>query len=186
MQNDLRSEDTPRHPANEIRVCPVAREAPTAPATEAPFPAISWQPSLAPAFARLVWLILLVGSGAAIATGWHLKPDPRGHSTHEQLGLTPCGFYLTTGLPCPTCGATTAFAWVIHGHPWMGLKTHPFGAISAFATVALLGMSLVGIVTAGVPAIRLSRRSSFGLALAIMTLILGSWLYKLVVMTAAR
>lgn len=186
MHSDLRPDDISNPNTRESCVCSPRRDDRTAPAHAAPVPRISWQHSLEPAFARFVWLILLVGSTAALVTAWHVSPDPRGHSTHEQLGLSPCGFYLTTGYPCPTCGATTAFAWVVHGHPLMGLATHPFGALLAFAAIALLGVSLAGIVTAGVPAMRLSRRSSFGLALIIMALILGSWLYKLIVMMAAR
>jgi hypothetical protein len=171
---------------DEIRYCPPAEEAGRGYVADSPTPILAWLPSLAPSFARFVWLILLAGCVMLIVMGLHLKPDPRGHSTHEQLHLPPCGFYLYTGYPCPTCGATTAFTWVVHGHPWMGLKTQPFGAIAAFVAVALLGMSLVGIVTAGVPVVRLTRRLSFGLALAIMTLLLGSWLYKIVMTLAAR
>ena len=127
---------------------------------------------------------LLAGMVLLLAAGVYLKPDPRGHGTHEQLGFARCGFYLMTGYACPTCGATTAFAWMVHGYPWMALKTHPFGALTAVVAVALLGMSIVGIVTAGVPAIRLSRRSSIALALLFLALFLGSWLYKAIVMAA--
>jgi hypothetical protein len=127
---------------------------------------------------------LLAGMVLLLAAGIYLKPDPRGHGTHEQLGFARCGFYLMTGYACPTCGATTALAWMVHGHPWMALKTHPFGALTAVVAVALLGMSIVGIVTAGVPAIRLSRRSSIALALVFLALFLGSWLYKAIVMAA--
>lgn len=139
-----------------------------------------------PIYTRFVWLLLMAGCVALVGTGVRLHADARGLGTHEQLGFPPCGFYLSTGVPCPTCGATTAFVWTIHGHLWMGLKTQPFGAIVALGTVALLGMGLVGIVTGGVPAIRLSRRSSFGLALGIVLLILGSWLYKIVLTMIAR
>ncbi len=139
-----------------------------------------------PRLARLSWGWVVVGCILLLSAGMYVRPDPRGHSTHEQLGLAPCGFYLMTGYPCPTCGATTAFAWMMHGHPWMAVKTHPLGAVTAVATVALLGMGIVGIVTAGVPAIRLSRRASVGLALGFAALWLGSWLYKLLVMMPAR
>jgi hypothetical protein len=137
-----------------------------------------------PWLARLSWMWLLAGMVLLLAAGVYLKPDPRGHGTHEQLGFARCGFYLMTGYACPTCGATTAFVWMVHGHPWMALKTQPFGALTAVATAALLGMSIVGIVTAGVPAIRLSRRSSIALALVFIALFLGSWLYKVIVMAA--
>lgn len=136
--------------------------------------------------ARLAWAWVLAGCILLLAAGLYVKPDLRGHGTHEQLGFAPCGFYMMTGYPCPTCGATTAFAWMVHGHPWLAFKTQPFGAATAVATVALLAMSILGIVTAGVPAIRLSRRSSVALALTFLVLFVGSWLYKVLVMKAAR
>ena len=79
------------------------------------------------------WMWLLIGCVLLLAAGIYIKPDPRGHGTHEQLGFAPCGFYLMTGYACPTCGATTAFAWMVHGRPWMAIKTQPFGALTAVA-----------------------------------------------------
>lgn len=178
MSNDPFKNDVPQSP---IRVLPTAR--PVADPTDQRV--ISWERSASRIQTRLIWFVVLALCIALVAVAWRLQPDVRGHSTHEQLGLTPCGFYLSTGLPCPTCGATTAFTWVIHGHPWQGIRVQPFGAAAAFGVAALLGMSVVGIVTGGVPAIRLSRRSSFGLALGIMSLIVGSWVYKLVAMMVA-
>jgi hypothetical protein len=181
--NNMPPDDVPQ---DEIRVCPPVRRTTADSAAGATFPTFAWLPSLAPNWARLIWLMMLAGCVTIILMAWHLKPSPSGIGTHEQLGLAPCSFYLHTGLPCPTCGGTTAFVWVIHGHPWMGLKTQPFGALVALVCMALLGMSVVGIVTGGVPVVRLTWRSSFGLALAIVTLILGSWLYKIAVVAAAR
>jgi hypothetical protein len=171
-------------PANDsIRF--VAAPASRADGVDDPHPSrLAWRRAQMPWLARLSWMWLLIGCVLLLAAGIHIKPDPRGHGTHEQLGFAPCGFYLMTGYPCPTCGATTAFAWMVHGRPWMAVKTQPFGALTAVAAVALLGMSIVGIVTAGVPAIRLSRRSSIGLALLFLAVFLGSWLYKVIVMTA--
>ncbi len=145
---------------------------------------IGWRRARMPWLARFAWCWALAGCVLLLAAGGYVKPDPRGHGTHEQLGFAPCGFYIMTGYPCPTCGTTTAFVWMVHGHPWIALKTQPFGALCAVASAALLGLSIVGIVTAGVPAIRLSRRSSVGLALGFLGLFLGSWLYKALAMMA--
>src|SRR5207302_1856701 len=51
-----------------------------------------------------------------LATARMLSPDDRGHGTHEQLGLPPCTFYLTFGRPCPACGMTTSWAWLLRGN----------------------------------------------------------------------
>jgi len=60
--------------------------------------------------ARLFW-----GAAAVLLAGmlWiarALSPDGRGFGTHVQLGLPACAFQLWSGLPCPGCGLTTAFA----------------------------------------------------------------------------
>jgi hypothetical protein len=146
---------------------------------------ISWRPGQVKWLTRFTWTWVFVGCVLLLTAGAWLNPDPRGHSTHEQLGFAPCGMYVMTGWPCPTCGATTAFSWMIHGHPFMAIQTQPFGAFAALATAALLVTSIVGIVTAGVPAIRLSRGLAVALALGLMALFLGSWLYKIVVTVPA-
>ena len=44
-----------------------------------------------------------------------LKPSPSGRGTHEQLGLPPCTFLVLFGRPCPSCGMTTAWAYMVRG-----------------------------------------------------------------------
>ena len=65
-----------------------------------------------------------------------LHADPRGVSTHEQLGLPGCTFLQTTGMPCFTCGMTTAFTHAAHGHLLAALYTQPGGAVLAVLTAA--------------------------------------------------
>lgn len=74
-------------------------------------------------------LMLLAGFGLA---GW-LSPEARGHGTHQQLGLAPCTFLMLTGKPCPSCGATTAFAHFVRGQ-WLR---------AAQANAAALALALV-------------------------------------------
>ena len=59
-----------------------------------------------------LWCLFLI-SGFGLAA-W-LKPDQRGFGTHQQLGLPPCSFQETTGLPCPSCGMTTCFSHFVRG-----------------------------------------------------------------------
>jgi hypothetical protein len=65
-----------------------------------------------------------------------LDPDPRGHGTHEQLGLAPCEFLRETGKPCLSCGMTTAFAAMAHARVGAALDANPYGA-ALFIVVAL-------------------------------------------------
>jgi hypothetical protein len=44
-----------------------------------------------------------------------VEPDQAGYGTHRQLGLAACLSYEKTGMPCPTCGMTTALALLADG-----------------------------------------------------------------------
>jgi len=151
-----------------------------------PASTLGWRRADAPWVVRLLWIWLLAVCVLLLALGRHLKPDPRGLGTHEQLGLPPCGFYLATGLPCPTCGVTTAYVAAVHGEVWQAIKIQPVGAIAALATASLVVLSLAGVATAGVPVVRLSPRGAVVVTLLVMGVFVGSWLYKLAVTLAAR
>ena len=72
---------------------------------------------------RLVWAIPLILGTLALV----LEPDPRGHGTHEQLGLPACRARDWLGVPCPGCGVTTAVVHLGQGHPLRSFVTQPFG-----------------------------------------------------------
>lgn len=80
------------------------------------------------------WLdraVALTVLGAGVAVIWALagvEPDARGYGTHEQLGMAECGWPQRYGMPCPTCGVTTAACYLVHWLPWRALVTQPFGA----------------------------------------------------------
>ena len=77
-------------------------------------------------------LFLLAGFGLAAM----VDPDPRGFGTHQQFGFPPCSFVLLFGIPCPSCGSTTAFASFVRGR-WI------------FAAQVNLAAFLLAIVCAG-------------------------------------
>jgi hypothetical protein len=82
--------------------------------------------------AALVALLMLALLGLAA----FLKPAAQGHGTHQQLGLPPCGWVVAFGLPCPTCGMTTAFANAANASPWAAIKAQPAGALLALLVSA--------------------------------------------------
>ncbi len=78
--------------------------------------------------------VLLLGAGCA--------PFAVGAIAGEDGGLLPpCPFRAATGLPCPFCGATRAFAlavrgdggWTAYNAPWVVVA-----AVAALAGVAIL------------------------------------------------
>jgi hypothetical protein len=102
----------------------------------------------------------LVAGGVALAClsllliAVHLTPSPDGLGSHQALGLPACGFLLRFGLPCPSCGMTTAFCWMVRGNVAASFYVQPMGAVLAI----LCGMTVwasVYIALSGQPAHRL-------------------------------
>jgi hypothetical protein len=107
------------------------------------------------------------------------EPDARGHGTHEQLGMAPCAFPARFGLPCPTCGVTTAAAWAARLDLVSAYRTQIFGAtlfllfelLSARAILALIRRRDLVVPH---PASRTGR----GIFLALVALLLVAWWVK--------
>lgn len=77
----------------------------------------------------LAWLLVTV------ASLW-VKPNPLGHGTHLQLGLTPCPSVVWFHRPCPACGLTTSFAHTVRGQFAQAVESNPFGPVLyAFFTI---------------------------------------------------
>ena len=56
-----------------------------------------------------------------------LPPNPAGSGTHRLLGLPACGFLARFGLPCPSCGMTTSFSWMVRGNLAAAVYVQPMG-----------------------------------------------------------
>lgn len=87
----------------------------------------------ASASARLLAGGLAVLSLAILVTGAMLVPAAEGHGTHRQLGLLACAWPQTMGIPCPTCGMTTAVSMAARGDLLGAAAAQPFGALVALA-----------------------------------------------------
>ena len=73
---------------------------------------------------------------AVLTAAATIDPNPRGVGTHEQLGLDPCQFELGTGVPCPTCGMTTSFAYFVRGNLLASLYVQPLATFLALGAAA--------------------------------------------------
>ena len=96
-----------------------------------------------------IWCAFVLSLCAGmLGLGMLLTPNPEGMGKHEGLfGMPPCGFYQNTGLPCPTCGCTTAVAHFSHGHWLTSLATQPFGFLVAALALVLIPLTGFGLVT---------------------------------------
>jgi hypothetical protein len=91
------------------------------------------------------WYVLLLAAGLmgllGVARG--LQPDPRGYGTHTQLGLRPCAFASLTGRPCPSCGMTTAWAYLTRGRLKDSWQANPAGCLIALLVPPLVAWLLL-------------------------------------------
>ena len=71
-----------------------------------------------------------------IAVAAMLKPSPFQLGTHQQLGLPPCSFLVLFGVPCPTCGMTTAWAHLMHGELIRAFQANIGGVLLAVLAMA--------------------------------------------------
>jgi hypothetical protein len=97
------------------------------------------------------WIrLVLVVSGLSVlglfVVARFLTPDPSGIGTHEQLGMLPCGFKLMFDIPCPSCGMTTSWSWLVRGEISQACRTH-FGGVmlGVFCGVFAIWLIVSGI-----------------------------------------
>ncbi|MSR44048.1 MAG: DUF2752 domain-containing protein [Phycisphaerales bacterium] len=97
-----------------------------------------------------------LGALALLLVAAWLEPSSALLGTHTQLGIPPCTWPTTLGIPCPSCGMTTAFALAADGRCVESLNAQPLGFILAlcaagFAVVAgfaaATGSPIVGALT---------------------------------------
>lgn len=98
--------------------------------------------------------VALLVAGACLGllvTAATLPPSPAGVGSHQRLGLKQCQFLQTSGLPCPSCGMTTSFAWFVRGNFLASLYVQPMGFVLAVATAMTFWGALYVAIT-GKPA----------------------------------
>jgi hypothetical protein len=132
-----------------------------------------------PAIDRAVAAAIFLIAAGIVGLLLTLNPDPRGIGTHEQLGMAPCGWAQgPEGIPCPTCGVTTAACQLVHLHPVDAVLTQPFGVALALTGLALAATAVFCLVRQRA-FLELIAWLPYGTILVGLTLLgLASWLYK--------
>lgn len=110
-------------------------------------PLVSWEPLEHPVWSRIYAGGVAVAAIALIVTAAWLTPDSHRMGTHQQLGLPPCGFVTMTGLPCPTCGMTTAFADTVRGRVVAAVQAQAAGFVLAVFTMVAGVLGSAAVVT---------------------------------------
>src|SRR5438874_12668882 len=76
-----------------------------------------------------------------------LPPNPQGIGTHRAMGFQRCEFMARTGLPCPSCGMTTSFAWFVRGNWLASIYVQPMGFVLALLTGTVFWAGLYIAIT---------------------------------------
>jgi hypothetical protein len=129
---------------------------------------------------RLYAAGLLIAVIAVFAVAARLHPNGTYQGTHQQLGLPPCGFVVVTGLPCPSCGMTTAFAYTIRGQVLHALHAQIAGFLLAACTLAAGVFAAIAVVTGRRPALNWYRISPTRTVWIGCGLFVAAWSVKIV------
>ena len=128
---------------------------------------------------RLGALAFALAALAMLVTAVLLKPSPTGEGTHTGMGMQRCQFLATTGLPCPTCGMTTSFAWFVRANWLASFYVQPMGFCLALATGALFWAALYMTIT-GSPLNRLTRQLPMThVVVAVLAFGIAAWGWKI-------
>ncbi len=139
-----------------------------------------------PLLGRLIALALAAACVALLGAAARVQPSPTGVGTHTRLGLPPCGFMQLTGLPCPNCGMTTAFAHTVRGHWPAALRAQAMGFLLALMTgVTAVGCAVVAL-TGRTWVINWYRVPPGRALLVICLMFLAAWAVKIVQTLAPR
>ena len=133
-----------------------------------------------PVWGRLYAAGLALAAVAILVVAARLAPGDRRLGTHRQLGLPPCGFVTMTGFPCPTCGMTTAHAFMVHGRILDALRSHVAGSMMAVGMVGVLVIALCCAVTGRYAAVNWYRVDPVRVVWIAALVLVGSWALNIV------
>lgn len=132
-----------------------------------------------PIVGRFWALGIAIACGAILGLSASLQPNPNGYGTHTQFGLGPCGFMLQTGYPCPTCGMTTAYADLVHGHALRSVLDQPMGFVLALATAIVGVIALAAAFSGRTVWVNWYRVNPVRVVWAFVVLFVASWGFKI-------
>ncbi len=127
-------------------------------------------------------MLVIVALGLMLVFGiaiW-LKPydadgEPLELGTHLQLGLPPCTFRVLSGLPCPSCGLTTSFAFFVRGDLKNSARANAVGTLLAVFCLALVPWCLASAWRGRYYLVRSVEWPLLGAVLLFTVLLLARW-----------
>ncbi len=135
---------------------------------------------------RALYILILIGLLAPFSLGLILHPSSTGAGTHEQLGLPPCSFKTTFGIPCPLCGLSTFFANLVRLNLSQAFLAHPGGFVLLFFIILALPVTTRKIIHSD---FRISEKTallSFKAFKVSLMLWLIAWCFKIYITWGAQ
>jgi len=116
------------------------------------------------------WAMVLIGGSAALAV----------HYLGPLLSmLPPCIFHTLTGMPCPTCGSTRAFAALVDGKLFAALRLQPLFVIGCLIAIGFGARAVTARITGARITIALTERDRFLIRWTLIAAVLINWVYLL-------
>lgn len=78
--------------------------------------------------------------------------------SESRTAATPCLVKQATGLPCPSCGTTTAMLEVVHGNVLSSLLINPFGVLMMTVLIIFPWWIVLDMLRSGDSFLRFYRR----------------------------
>jgi len=126
--------------------------------------------------------LIALACAAPLVVAVTLVPSSTGIDTHRQLGLPACGWPAAVGIPCFTCGMTTAFAHGVRGQFLTALRVQPAGMLLVFAAAVGVVVATWVAVT-GQPVHRFLQPLATGrLAIFACAVLVAAWMWKVALM----
>jgi hypothetical protein len=139
-------------------------------------PVLTW-------WVRGALLTVVVGLVAVFAIAVWIDPYDQNGNVREtydkDLGLPPCTFKYVTGQPCPSCGMTHSFVFLLHGNVVESLRWNSVGTMLAVFWLALIPWCLGSVICRRPLFVLTIERPLTWMIVVFMTLVLVRWLIVL-------
>jgi len=134
---------------------------------------------VAPPSARIISAIAAAGCLGVLIVAWFLTPSSEGLGTHQQLGLSECGWITAVNLPCPSCGMTTAFSHAANGDLLSSFVTQPMGMLLAVGAAVTVVVGTYTAVTGSMLAPFLGGMFNTRVMWVLVMLLMLAWMWKI-------
>lgn len=126
------------------------------------------------------WVMMVAGLGA-VAAAIVFEPGTDGWTyVFDTRFGGPCGFKDATGLPCPSCGMTRSWIWLVRGHVWDAFVYNAAGALLLIGLAVMGVIGTIRVVTRNPDRIKISVHALSATVVAWMLVpYLGGWIIRL-------